>query len=60
MPSDRAAELVKQGRKLNLIIDIQTRLQGKGPAYERWAKVFNLKQMGGGSGLLAGQRPDGI
>lgn len=36
---------VKQGRKLNLIIDIQARLQGRGPAYERWAKVFNLKQM---------------
>lgn len=33
-------------RKVNLIIDIQTRLKaGKGPAYERWAKVFNLKQM---------------
>ena len=45
LPSSRAAGPVKQGRKLNLIIDIQTRLQGKGPAYERWAKVFNLKQM---------------
>ena len=45
LPSSRATEPVKQGRKLNLIIDIQTRLQGKGPAYERWAKVFNLKQM---------------
>lgn len=32
-------------RKVNLIIDIQSRLQGKGPGYERWAKVFNLKQM---------------
>ena len=32
--------------KVNLIIDIQTRMRaGKGPAYERWAKVFNLKQM---------------
>jgi len=45
LSSSRAAGPVKQGRKLNLIIDIQTRLQGKGPAYERWAKVFNLKQM---------------
>lgn len=45
LPSSRATEPVKQGRKLNLLIDIQTRLQGKGPAYERWAKVFNLKQM---------------
>ena len=33
-------------RKVNLIIDIQSRMRtGKGPAYERWAKVFNLKQM---------------
>lgn len=33
-------------RKVNLIIDIQSRIRaGKGPAYERWAKVFNLKQM---------------
>ena len=32
--------------KINLIIDIQERMaQGKGPAYERWAKVYNLKQM---------------
>ncbi len=34
-----------QGRKVSLVVDIQTRLQGKGPGYERWAKVFNLKQM---------------
>jgi Relaxase/Mobilisation nuclease domain. len=33
-------------RKVNLIIDIQPRMKaGKGPAYERWAKVFNLKMM---------------
>ena len=33
-------------RRVNLIIDIQERMaQGKGPAYERWAKVYNLKQM---------------
>lgn len=33
-------------QRINLIIDIQERLsQGKGPAYERWAKVYNLKQM---------------
>ena len=33
-------------RKVNLIIDLQTRLEdGKGPAYERWAKIYNLKQM---------------
>ena len=43
-------ELSKDGsappRRVNLIIDIQERMaQGKGPAYERWAKVYNLKQM---------------
>ena len=43
-------ELPKDGppppRRVDLIIDIQNRLaQGKGPAYERWAKVYNLKQM---------------
>jgi len=32
-------------QKIILAIDIQSRLQGKGPGYERWAKVFNLKQM---------------
>ena len=32
-------------RKLSLQIDIQKKLQeGKGAGYERWAKVFNLKQ----------------
>lgn len=33
-------------RSVNLIIDIQEKLrEGKGPAYERWAKVYNLKMM---------------
>ena len=32
-------------QKVSLAIDIQSRLRGKGPGYERWAKVFNLKQM---------------
>lgn len=32
--------------RINLIIHIQERLQnGKGPGFERWAKVYNLKQM---------------
>jgi hypothetical protein len=31
---------------VNLLVDIHAKLQsGKGPSYERWAKVFNLKQM---------------
>ena len=33
-------------QKINLIIDIQQRMaQGKGPGYEHWAKLYNLKQM---------------
>ena len=33
-------------RRVNLIIDIQERMRsGKGPAYEWWAKIYNLKQM---------------
>lgn len=33
-------------QRVNLIVDIEARLrEGKGPAYERWAKVYNLKQM---------------
>ena len=33
-------------RRVNLVIDIQARIQaGKGPAYQRWATVYNLKQM---------------
>ena len=41
--SGRNTEQPRQ--RVNLVIDIQPRLQGKGPGYERWAKVFNLKQM---------------
>ena len=34
------------GREQKREADIQERMaQGKGPAYERWAKVYNLKQM---------------
>ena len=42
LPQDSRAP----ARRVNLIIDIQERMaQGKGPAYERWAKVYNIKQM---------------
>ena len=41
-----ANEAPAPARQVNLIIDIRERMaQGKGPAYERWAKVYNLKQM---------------
>ena len=34
------------GRKINLLIDIQAKMAaGKGAGYERWAKVFNLKEV---------------
>ena len=33
-------------KKNTLLIDIEAKLQaGKGSGYERWAKVFNVKQM---------------
>ncbi|MEG2420000.1 MAG: relaxase/mobilization nuclease domain-containing protein [Oscillospiraceae bacterium] len=33
-------------QRVNLIIDIQERLRGgKGPGFEKWAKIYNLKQM---------------
>lgn len=36
----------RRQKKISLAIDIQQRMAaGKGPGYERWAKVFNLKQM---------------
>ena len=32
-------------RPFNLVIDIQSKLQSKGVEYQRWASVYNLKQM---------------
>lgn len=32
-------------RPFNLVIDIQSKLQSKGIGYQRWASVYNLKQM---------------
>jgi len=44
-PQKRAAP-TKEKQEVNLLVDIQRKLQaGKGVGYERWAKVFNLKQM---------------
>lgn len=45
----RSAEVKKDlphaGRKVNMLIDIQAKLAaGKGAGYERWAKIFNLKE----------------
>ena len=42
----REKKTVQPMRQVNLLVDIQAKLQaGKGAVYERWAKVFNLKQM---------------
>lgn len=36
----------KQKSHVNLLVDIEEKLRtGKGEGYERWAKIFNLKQM---------------
>lgn len=36
---------VQDNQKLNLILDIQEKMTQKGPGYQRWATVYNLKQM---------------
>jgi hypothetical protein len=42
----RSKALPQEIRRVNLLVDIQAKLlAGEGPGYERWAKVFNLKQM---------------
>lgn len=39
-------EAAPSPHRVELIVDIQQRMaEGKGPGYERWAKVYNLKQM---------------
>lgn len=43
---NRKQAVEKQQYPVNLLVDIQAKLQaGKGAGYERWAKIFNLKQM---------------
>ena len=36
---------LQDNQKLNLILDIQEKMAQKGPGYQRWATVYNLKQM---------------
>ena len=38
-------KIVRENQKLNLILDIQEKMAQKGPGYQRWATVYNLKQM---------------
>jgi hypothetical protein len=41
----KVSGVMEPTRKPGLLINIQSKIQqGKGPGYERWAKVFNLKQ----------------
>ncbi len=45
-PRKKRAAAVKEKQKPSLLIDIQAKLdEGKGVGYQRWASVFNLKQM---------------
>lgn len=52
--------LAKGAGRPNLVLDIQKKLQeGKGAGYERWAKVYNLKQMAKSlSYLMENRLPD--
>lgn len=43
-PRERRNHLT-DARPFNLVIDIQSKLQNKGAGYQRWASVYNLKQM---------------
>ena len=38
-------KFVQDSQKLNLILDIQEKMTQKGPGYQRWTTVYNLKQM---------------
>ena len=35
----------RQESRVSLLIDVQQKLQNKGPGYARWAKIHNLKEM---------------
>jgi hypothetical protein len=46
LPSSRSIQVQAVPQRVSLLVDIQSKLQaGKGPGYEHWAKIFNLKQM---------------
>lgn len=47
-------------RSVNLLIDIQAKMQEKGPGYARWATVYNLKQMAKTLLLLRDQKIDSV
>ena len=44
-PAGARKPFQRDGRKVNLLIDIQAKMAaGKGAGYEHWAKIFNLKE----------------
>lgn len=44
-PAGTKKPFQRDGRKINLLIDIQAKMAaGKGAGYEHWAKIFNLKE----------------
>ena len=44
-PAGAKKPFQRDGRKVNLLIDIQAKMAaGKGAGYEHWAKIFNLKE----------------
>jgi hypothetical protein len=46
LPSNRSVQAQSTPQRVCLLVDIQAKLRaGKGPGYEHWAKIFNLKQM---------------
>lgn len=46
MSIPRRTSLKKTVSKVGMLVDIEAAVRsGKGPGYERWAKVFNLKQL---------------
>lgn len=44
MPSRKKKIRLEKDNRVNLLMDIQTRLQGRGPGMERWMKIHNLKE----------------
>lgn len=41
----KASRYIQIERPFNLLIDLDTRMQAKGPGYHRWATAYNVKQM---------------
>lgn len=44
-PVFKSRSYTKREKRVDLTIDIQKKLQEKGPGYARWATVYNLKQI---------------